>query len=60
MPAVEFASCMWFWSKEKRKFTKINVEPGEAGIICFLDIINFMVFRGGEGYGNQMKLKSNF
>lgn len=34
--------------------TKINVQPGETGIIGLLANINFFAFRGDDG-GNQME-----
>lgn len=39
----------------RREITKINVEPGEAGIIGLLANIKFFAFRGGEEGGNQME-----
>lgn len=39
----------------RREITKINVEPGEAGIIGLSANIIFLVFRGDEEDGNQME-----
>lgn len=44
----------------RRRVTKINVEPGESGMIGLLADINVMVFRGSDEDGNQMRLKGNF
>lgn len=44
----------------RRRVTKRNTEPGEAGIIGLLANSRVVVFRGSDEDGSQMRLKSNF